>query len=46
VVWSGVTDVPRSGGERVHLNLWLFNGAAPADGAIAEVVLSSFGLAP
>jgi hypothetical protein len=35
-------DVPRSGDERVHLNLWLFNGSAPTNGSAAEVVLSSF----
>lgn len=39
--YSG-NDVPVTGDERVHLNFWLFNGAAPADGAAAEVVLSSF----
>ena len=36
------TDVPVTGDERVHLNFWLFNGAAPVNGAAAEVVISSF----
>ena len=44
-VYTG-SDVPRSGGERVHLNFWLFNGAAPVNGATAEVVLSSFVFVP
>jgi len=35
-------DVPRQGGERVHLNLWLDGGAAPVDGAETEIVISSF----
>ncbi|MFN7985060.1 MAG: hypothetical protein U0Q11_24725 [Vicinamibacterales bacterium] len=39
--YSG-TDVPVTGDERVHLNFRLFNGAAPVNGAPAEVVLSSF----
>jgi hypothetical protein len=34
------TDVPVPGDERVRLNLWLFNGAAPS--APAEVVVESF----
>jgi hypothetical protein len=34
------TDVPIPGDERVRLNLWLFNGAAPA--APTEVVVESF----
>jgi len=35
-------DVPRSGGERTRINLWLYGGNAPADGAEVEVVLSGF----
>jgi hypothetical protein len=42
-VYTG-TDVPKPGDERVRLNLWLFNGAAPA--ASAEVVVESFAFAP
>jgi hypothetical protein len=44
-VYTG-SDVPRSGDERVHLNLWLFNGAAPTDGLPVDVVVSSFTFAP
>ena len=40
------TDVPKSGDERVHLNLWLFNGAAPTDSSPVEVVLTSFTFRP
>lgn len=39
-------DVPRSGDERVHLNLWLFGGAAPANASAVDVVLESFTYAP
>jgi hypothetical protein len=43
--YSG-SDVPRSGDERVHLNLWLFNGAAPTNVQPVEVVLSAFTFTP
>jgi hypothetical protein len=43
--YSG-SDVPRPGDERVRLNLWLFNGAAPTDTQPAEVVISSFTFTP
>jgi hypothetical protein len=43
--YSG-TDVPRPGDERVRLNLWLFGGSAPINGAAAEVVVSSFTFSP
>lgn len=39
-------DVPRAGDERVHLNLWLFNGAAPLNGSPVDVVVRSFSFAP
>ncbi len=37
-------DVPIPGDERVRLNLWLFNGTAPA--APAEVIVESFAFTP
>ena len=40
------SDVPKSGDERVHLNLWLFNGAAPLNGSSVDVVVRSFSFAP
>jgi hypothetical protein len=43
--YSG-TDVPLPGDERVHLNLWLFNGAAPTNGQPVDVAVSSFSYAP
>ena len=43
--YSG-TDVPKPGDERVHLNFWLFNGAAPTNALPAEVVVESFAFAP
>lgn len=39
-------DVPKPGDERVRLNLWLFNGAAPTDGLPVEVVVESFAFTP
>jgi hypothetical protein len=40
------SDVPTPGDERVHLNFWLFNGAAPINGQSDEVVVSSFRFTP
>jgi hypothetical protein len=37
------SDVPKPGDEKVRLNLWLFNGAAPTNGAPVEVIVESFG---
>jgi hypothetical protein len=39
-------EVPRSGGENVRLNLWLFNGAAPSNGLEIEVVVTRFTFTP
>lgn len=39
-------DVPVPGDERVRLNLWLFQGAAPLSGAPVEVLVSSFRFTP
>jgi hypothetical protein len=35
-------DVPRPGGEQVHINVWLFRGAAPRNGKTVEVVVKRF----
>jgi hypothetical protein len=40
------SDVPRSGGENVRLNLWLFGGAAPSNGQEIEVVVTRFTFTP
>ncbi len=40
------SDVPPSGDERVRLNLWLFQGAAPIDGQPVEVIIESFAFTP
>ncbi|HUR33840.1 MAG TPA: hypothetical protein VM032_08590 [Vicinamibacterales bacterium] len=40
------SDVPVTGDERVRLNLWLFNGAAPTNGQPVEVVIQSFSFTP
>jgi len=39
-------DVPLPGGENARMNLWLFRGAAPTDGAEVTVVLQSFSHTP
>jgi len=38
--------VPPAGDERVHLNLWLYNAAAPTNGQECEVVVSRFVFVP
>jgi len=43
--YTGI-DVPKPGDERVRLNLWLFGGAPPTDGASVEVIVSSFVFTP
>jgi len=40
------SDVPKPGDERVRLNLWLFNGAAPTDGRPVDIVVRSFTFTP
>jgi hypothetical protein len=45
--WTyAAADVPRPGGEHVHINLWLDKGLAPTNGAEVEVVLSRFSFTP
>jgi hypothetical protein len=44
--WSYTLAVPPSGDERIHLNLWLYQGASPADGNEAEIVISRFEFVP
>lgn len=40
--WTSSVDVPPPGSEHVHINLWLYNGAAPTNGRTAEVIIKSF----
>lgn len=40
------TDVPKPGDERVRLNLWLFQGAAPMNAQPVDVVVESFAFKP
>ena len=44
--WTYALTVPPTGDENVRLNLWLFNGVAPADNQEVEVVISSFQFVP
>lgn len=39
-------DIPPPGGERLHINIWLFNGHAPTNGQSAEVIIKSFTFTP
>ncbi len=39
-------DVPAPGNAHVHLNLWLFHGAAPTNGRPAELVVRGFRFQP
>ena len=43
--YTGV-DVPQPGGENARMNLWLFRGSAPQNGAPVTVVLESFSWEP
>jgi hypothetical protein len=46
-IWSRLgSAVPTPGDERVHINLWLFNTAAPSNGQEAEVIISRFAFIP
>src|ERR1043165_8194776 len=45
--WSYTgSDIPTPGKARLHLNLWLFNGAAPSDGKKQEVIVRELKYAP
>lgn len=45
--WTCTTaSVPFPGKEAVHINLWLFRGIAPGNGAGASVSLSNFSFSP
>ena len=44
--WVYTLDVPQTGDEIVHLNLWLNKGGAPAGIAPVEVVVKSFQFVP
>ena len=36
------SDIPPPGGERMHFNLWLFEGTPPSSGEFVKVVIKSF----
>ena len=44
-VYTG-SDIPKPGSERVHINLWLLNGNAPASGVGDEMVINAFQFQP
>ena len=45
-VFNNAADVPQSGDEVVHLNLWLVNGIPPTDNNEVEVIIQSFNFVP
>ena len=45
-VFSNAANVPQSGDEAVHLNLWLINGSPPTDNNEVEVIIKSFNFVP
>ena len=46
--WNATSGVPTPGNEKVHLNMWLFNGTAPDSDTSKtyEIVVSSFEFIP
>jgi hypothetical protein len=45
-VFTNAADVPQSGDENVHLNLWLINGTPPTDNNEVEVIIQNFNFVP
>ena len=45
-VFTNAANVPQSGDEAVHLNLWLINGSGPTDNNEVEVIIQSFNFVP
>ena len=45
-VFTNAADVPQSGDEAVHLNLWLINGTPPTDNNEVEVIIQNFNFVP
>ena len=45
-VFTNAANVPQSGDEVVHLNLWLINGNPPTDNNEVEVIIQSFNFVP
>jgi hypothetical protein len=45
-VFTNTADVPPSGDECVHLNLWLVNGNPPTDNTEVEVIIENFNFVP
>jgi hypothetical protein len=45
-VFTNAADVPQSGDEVVHLNLWLVNGIPPTDNNEVEVIIQNFNFVP
>jgi hypothetical protein len=45
-VFTNAADVPQSGDEAVHLNLWLVFGSPPTDNNEVEVIIQNFNFVP
>ncbi len=44
--WTFPGAIPKPGGERVHINLWLVQGLVPKNGQSAELVVKKFEFTP
>jgi hypothetical protein len=44
--FNNAANVPQSGDEVVHLNLWLVNGSPPTDNTEVEVIIQNFNFVP
>jgi hypothetical protein len=40
--WTYAGDRPQPGSEHVRINLWLYRGAPPTNGANVEIIVKSF----
>ena len=45
-VFTNAANVPQSGDEVVHLNLWLINGSPPTDNNEVEIIIKSYNFVP
>ena len=45
-VFTNAADVPQSGDENMHLNLWLINGNPPTDSYEVEVIIKNVNFVP
>lgn len=44
--WTFTQETPPAGEEKVHINLWLFNGTPPLNNKPVEVIINRFEFVP